>query len=358
MVTLRIRIPVVVLPFAFVPMSACEPSPPDEPPAPPAALDTPYAVNPTTCDAGQVPLNSVGQCVITVTNVSDVEVNVTGATDGPPFLAVGANGALAPGDSLDVTVNAAPRALGVDEGELSLGPGRLIVPLVVEGVEDAPLVQVEFSVTPVDVVAGDLVTVDSGLAPGAGVTFAWTLVFRPQGSATSLTPTNESVTSFDADLAGVYRLELLFTDSEGEQGIASINVDARAPRDLALTTSGEAVLHFRPSAEALCGPLDCFAGDCDVVLGSGPRQSPTAAGGGIVVEDVAEGTYRVALVLDGGATQTDATLRAFESGSLRSEASVSLTPGEARDVLEIVASSPAGLELVAIDEPVVDDACP
>lgn len=353
---LRIRIQ-LALALAFVPMSACEPSPPDEPPAPPPVLDTPYEVNPTTCDAGQVPLGGVGQCVITVTNVSDIEVNVTGATDGPPFIAVGANGALAPGDSLDVTVNAAPRALGVDEGELALGPGRLIVPLVVEGIEDAPPVEVEFSVTPSDVVAGDVVTIDSGVSPGAGVTFAWTLVFRPQGSTAALTPTDESVTSFGADLAGVYGLELLFTDDAGEPGIASVNVDARAPRNLTLTTSGEAVLHFRPSAEALCGPLDCFADNCEVVLGNGPRQSPTAAGGGIVVEDVAEGTYRVALVLAGGATQTEATLRAFESGSLRSESFVSLTPGEAHDVLEIVAS-PAGLELVAVDEAVADDACP
>src|SRR5687767_5207253 len=101
---------------------ACEPPAPDEPPPPPPPpLATPYEVTPAICDAGVVPVDGVGTCTLTVTNVTDAAVNVTGATSGPPFIAVGAAGTLEAGASLNVTVSALPRAVGVVEGELALG---------------------------------------------------------------------------------------------------------------------------------------------------------------------------------------------------------------------------------------------
>lgn len=320
----------------------------------PPPLATPYEVAPALCDAGRVPVDGVGTCTVTLTNVTDVAVNVTGATNGPPFIAVGAVGNLAPGDSVVVTVNALPRVAGVVEGELALGPGRLVVPLVVEGfAPDVPEILV--TVSPDDVVVGDTVSFDSGILPSNDHTFAWTLLTRPVGSTATLNATTEPVVAFAADVAGAYAVSYAIT-VDGVTSDGDVTVSARAPRDLALTTTG-AVLHFRPSFEALCGALDCFANDCLVVLGNGPRQSPTAAGGGILVEDLPVGTFRVALTLAEGGSGVNATVSAFVQGSLLNEVNVALEPGDAHEAFDIVVADDGAVTVDDAAETIVDGAC-
>lgn len=341
--------------LASVAIIACEPPPEEVPVEQPPPLASPYEVTPATCDAGLVPIDGVGTCTLTVTNISDVEVNVTGATNGPPFIAVGAVGPLSPGDSLVVTVSALPRVAGIVGGELALGPGRLVVPLVVEGI--APEVpELTIAVSPDDIVAGDSVSLDTGILPGAGFTFSWTLLTRPAGSATSLNSTTEPVVAFVADLAGSYTIELAFTDSEGSPGNVVVGVEARAPRDLTLTTTG-GVLHFRPIDEELCGPLDCRANDCLIVLGNGPRQSPTAVGGGILVADLPVGTFRVAVTLDEGAAAVSPTLSAFVQGALANEATFALEAGDAYEAFDIVVANDGAVTIEDVDQTVVDGTC-
>jgi hypothetical protein len=338
--------------------AACEPPPPDEPPPPPVVLETPYEVNPATCDAGRVSVDAVGTCDITVTNVSDVDVNVTGATSGPPFIAIGAVGTLAPGDSLVVTVNALPRVEGVVTGELSLGPGRLVVPLVVEGVLSSIVVVV--AATPEDAVVGDTVTLDASASlPADADSFTWALSSLPAGSAAVLSTTNEAVTTFVADVAGFYEANVTITagDQERTEGLL---LGVRDARDLALTTSA-GVLHLRRVGgdvdDSLCGPLDCFAGSCTDVAWGGPRATPTSAGGGILVDDLAEGTYRATLVLPVDGTAGDATVSAFQGGALLGEHTVALTPGDAVDVVDVVVTID-GVTLVEVNETIVGGACP
>jgi hypothetical protein len=352
----------VVLVVPAVPLalavSACEPPPPDEPPPPPPEpLATPYEVTPAICDAGVVAVDGVGTCTLTVTNVTDDAVNVTGATSGPPFIAVGAAGTLEPGASLDVTVSALPRVVGVVEGELALGPGRLVVPLVVEGFAlEGPLLDIV--VSPDDVVAGDTVSIDAGL-PADGHTFTWALAAIPAASAAELDDPSAAVVSFVADVAGEYTIQIVVSNDTGGTSSDEIVVSAREPRDLALTTTG-GVLHFRPVApvaEALCGPLDCFAGACDVTLGSGARQSPTAAGGGILVEDLPVGSFRVAVALAEGETAVSPTVSAFVQGALAGDATFALEPGDAHEAFDIVVSDDGVVTVVDVAETIVDGAC-
>lgn len=314
---------------------------------PPPPLETPYEVDPAACDAGIVDVDTVGSCTVTVTNVSTIDVNITAATDGPPFIALGAGGAaMVPGESRVITVNAVPRVVGVEEGELSLGPGRLIVPLRVEGT--APDVIVDVVVAPQNPAVGETVTLDaSGSAPAT--TFAWTMTERPAGATAELSSDDEAVVTFVPDVAGLYAFSITVADADGNEATVTLVVEVRALLDVALTTTG-GVLHVRPASEAPCGPLDCFAGSCTT-------EGWTAAGGGIVIDNLEEGTYRATLMVGAGdPAVADATARVFVSGNLRTEALASIAAGDAVDVFELVADSD-GVNVTELGETVAGGAC-
>ncbi|MAA77881.1 MAG: hypothetical protein CL916_01370 [Deltaproteobacteria bacterium] len=87
---------------------------------------------------------------------------------------------------------------------------------------------------------------------GTIVSYEWTLIAQPTGSAESLLTPNSSTTDLVTDLAGTYTAELVVTDNDGLTGSCQVSVEAIPEEDLRVemfwTESGDDMdLHLLPT---------------------------------------------------------------------------------------------------------------
>ena len=97
--------------------------------------------------------------------------------------------------------------------------------LHVEGAPPSAIVQ-----GPTQVAVGGTVAVDASASAsleGRALTYRWRLAERPRDSTASLATPQEATTTFSADLAGVYAIELATFDGELWSERAQLAVEAR-----------------------------------------------------------------------------------------------------------------------------------
>jgi hypothetical protein len=96
-----------------------------------------------------------------------------------------------------------------------------------------------------DVVRGETVMLDGGASRDVpdhyDVTFRWSLLSRPAGSAAQIAGVTQATATFVADVLGEYDVKLEVTNVYGETASATLRVRAVAPRPIAVAGPDQAV---------------------------------------------------------------------------------------------------------------------
>lgn len=185
------------------------------------------------------------------------------------------------------------------------------------------------------------------------LTWTWTLVQAPAGSAAVLVDADTEVASFVPDQPGQYAVELVVTDAAGlSSAPVRVHINGATSEKLEVSLvwdhpTADLDLHMMPEGEVLDGPLDChgYQRTPDWGLPGFPDDDPLHMGDRlsgfgperVVYEEPADGRYALAVkyVSPQGSAQTSmrATLRVLMYGVIIvNETRTISTPGEVWNV--------------------------
>lgn len=105
--------------------------------------------------------------------------------------------------------------------------------------------------SPVAVVVGTTVTLDgtgSSDPDGDSLSYAWTLLTRPAGSAATLSGANLAHAALTVDVPGAYTVGLVVNDGRGDSPQATVDISAIAAADYAQGRLSAALNHIRALA--------------------------------------------------------------------------------------------------------------
>lgn len=253
------------LPEAFVPLSG-------------HGLIPQLTLDPEEVDFGYVNPGESGMQTVMMINTGGETLTIDAvASGGYPFDAFAALPVdLAPGESAELTVTFSPIDVGFWDGEVwvasnSPGPDRL---LPVRGTsEEQPVAICSVEPNPVHTLydRATFIGEDSYDPAGAALTYDWTFVSQPAGSAVSMpsgSATDPNRRNFISDVAGEYVAQLIVTN---EYGIPSdpclVTLTSEPLQDLWVevywTHSGDDMdLHLLAPAGVLTSGSDCYYANC------------------------------------------------------------------------------------------------
>jgi hypothetical protein len=279
-------------------------------------------------DFGLVRRTQTESRVIIVRNDGDApleieEVQVTEASSRGGELEVTTStraGTLEPGDEAPVVVRYAPLDGSPDKLTLGFASNDPDTPLAVAEVSatsetNAPPVadaeELGTTLTTIETKVGENVVIDgtgSSDPEGDPLTYAWSLT-TPDQSAAALDDDTAGRVLFSPDKAGNYRVELLVTDSLGQQSEMPAVVEVQALPQAALRarlsweSGGDLDVHLVPTGDALFSATDCYFENPrpDLGVASEPLDDPELLGDAeaspgvenIVLAEPADGTYEI-----------------------------------------------------------------
>jgi hypothetical protein len=264
-----------------------------------------------------------------------------GSWNTNPPVSVPAAAAGMPDQSVDVSVAFQPTPATVDSNQMATGtlqigtndPTQETISVCLKGTMEQTPVAMAATVNAFGMDAGQTIMVAPGTMVGLDgsastnpsgdgtLTYQWSAVSCPQGSACDLTNSTSAMASILADTAGQYVVSLVVSNGTCTSSApATVTIIGVLSNDMEIdltTTDNPTVdldLHLRPDGQALYGPEDCWwntpdqswnGGTChqygDVLEGYGPEKA--------VVQAPAAGNYRVTVVYANanGASNTDVT---------------------------------------------------
>lgn len=185
------------------------------------------------------------------------------------------------------------------------------------------------------------------------LTWTWTIVQQPAGSAATLSGADTATPSFVPDQPGMYAVDLVVTDAAGlSSAPARVQINGATSEKLEVSLvwdhpSADLDLHMMPEGEGLNSPLDCYGyqPNPDWGVPGFPDDDPAHLGDRlsgfgperVVYEQPVDGRYALAVkyVSPQGSAQTSmrATLRVLMYGVIIVNTTRTLeTPGEVWDV--------------------------
>lgn len=275
-------------------------------------------------------VKNVGTAPLTIESV-----DVTTASSLPGELVVTTStrpGTLEPGADAPVIVRYEPKDGALDEMTIAFtsdAQNAEVATVTVRATSDdnappvASAVELDSSSTVVEVKAGETLFVDgagSSDPEGDPLSYAWTLV-KPAQSQSALSDPTAGRASFVPDIAGVYRAELVVTDSLGHvSDPASVEITALPAAALRVRLSwdagGDVDVHLVRAGDALFSADACYFDNPrpDWGVTGEPVDDPELIGDAeaapavenLVLREPAAGTYEVwAQVFDDGGVESN-----------------------------------------------------
>lgn len=351
----------------------------------------PVQVLPASCDFGVIGEGQAASCTLTLANVSDADVALTGFVleqDGDTFRAAGPVAVpvvLPRGATSSLVLTAEAASAGTHEGTVRIltdAPGafeltaslRVVVvggPIAVartRSVNDEPITADELVVRPLDDVVLTGEDSSSSAPDGSIVAWQWDIVEAPAESSVTLTTPDSMMTGFSfqsadgpvagLDVAGTFVVRLSVTDDRGLMSVNDARVTLNATPQATLLVQltwdspmGDLDLHLRQEEAAWCSEGSCYAQNC--VLGSVDWDGVPGASPGDPVQDIddldgfgpenifieqpVDGVYRIGVhAFSAVSSAVTATVKVFAGGALLSEDSFVVTAlGDFWDVADI-----------------------